>query len=153
MATVCYLARWHSLTGVGVSEPINCCLQILWAPVGLTMRLCASLGRCVHTCMWKRFPSQELQHTVNSEVENRASVPFFIITWLVEAFWHLDNFGQADWRNFIVSLAYVLFYIWKLVTIHYNCLRDYCNTFFLWNSSSVLWMEKIQPTFYQHESK
>ncbi len=40
--------------------------------------------------------------------------------------------------------------VWKLVTISFNYLWDDCNAFFPWNSSSVLWTNKLHPTF-QHE--
>ncbi len=47
----------------------------------------------------------------------------------------------------------VYFYIWILVTIHFGCFADYCQAFFLWNSSSVLWIKKLHSTFYQHEGE
>ncbi len=110
-----------------------------WAPAG------------VHTWTW--LLSQELQVIVNSGTENTASVTFFKTTWHVEASGHLLYFGRAVWIHFMVLLCNFSNQVLILVTIRYNCLRVYCDAFFLWNSSSVLWAEILLMTFHRHEEE
>ncbi len=51
----------------------------------------------------------------------------FLTTWHVEASGHLDYFGWAVWRNFMVLLCFV--YVWILANIHSDCSRDDCKAF------------------------
>ncbi len=53
--------------------------------------------------------------------------------------------------SFLFMYVFIYFYIWILVTIHFSCLEDYCNAFFLWDSSCVLWTQKVLLAFYWQE--
>ncbi len=115
-----------------------------WFPLEL-------LGKLQTVCAHMHIPPQELQATVNSE--NMASVTFFHNGSAYRGFSTLGLLWTSSMETFYGLIMCVFSNIWNLVTIHFNCLGNYCKAFFLWNSSSILWTKKLQQTFHAHEGE
>ncbi len=59
--------------------------------------------------------------------------------------------AARQWRH--LWFYYVCCNVWILVTIHFTCLGDDCNVFFLWNSSRVQWTKKSSPSISMRVSR